>query len=159
MTDAIKTLINKRRKEYMRRGRSEKHQRLAKAIRKSIRCRKKQYSSAKIQNLLHLNPSRYHSAIEDLKANSRLDRWDVRDLFPDKTDAEIADVMAEHFSTVSEEFDPISTAPDSLPICANYSRRSQDHRPKLQNSYLRPPWGSPPLHHKEEFVDSCGVLD
>ena len=42
--------------------------------------------------------------------------FDVRLLFPGKSDQEVSEALADYFNEVSREFDPLSPRPDSCDV-------------------------------------------
>ena len=77
--------------------------------------RKDRYVIVTKENLLASDSQ--HSFFRNLRSFKTADRpkqFDVRLLFPGKTDQEISELLADYFTEVSREFDALS--PDEIPV-------------------------------------------
>ena len=54
------------------------------------------------------NTSMFYKAVKLFQDHDKPPDWDVRQLFPGKTDGEAAEAVAEYFDAISHEFSPIS---------------------------------------------------
>ena len=80
-----------------------------------LKKRKERYVLVQKDNLLAADAERMY--FKNVKAYMSVDRpkpYDVRLLFPGKSDLEVANTLAEYFTRVSNEFEPL--APDDIPV-------------------------------------------
>ena len=106
MNDRIRKLIKKRRKIYDREGRSARWKRFKK---KSDELRRKRAELYMVkQKEILTAPDACRSFFKNVKAYKARDKppeFDVRDLYPDTGDQEVAEKLATHFNKISSEFD------------------------------------------------------
>ena len=110
MNDKIRRLIKKRRKIYDREGRSARWKRLKK---KSDELRRKRAELYMVkQKEILTTPDACRSFFKNVKAYKARDKppeFDVRDLYPDTEDREVAEKLATHFNKISSEFSGLKT--------------------------------------------------
>ena len=105
-------LVKKRRKIYDREGRSRRWKTLKKKSDKLFKKRARQYMENQKKMLTAHDASR--SFFKNIKAYSSKEKpasYNVRDLYPDRDDDEVAEALAEHFIKISREFNGLQAAP------------------------------------------------
>ena len=104
----IRKMIKNRKGIYSREGRSKKWRRLRKVINDLIYKRKEAYLESQRSVLLVEDARRnFFRNIKAFKSKDRPKAFDVRTLFPGKSDGEIADELAGFFNRISHEFEPL----------------------------------------------------
>ena len=108
MTPKIRRLIKIRKRVFKNEGRSKTWKRLKKEIQKLIKIAKSEHFD-KIKKLAHEanNPSSYFRAMKKMSSEETTKQWDIRNLFPGLSDAEIAEKVAVFFMRISDEFEPL----------------------------------------------------
>ena len=77
--------------------------------------RKEKYVLVQKDNLLAKDSDRaYLKNVTAYKTSSHPKPYDIRLLFPGKTDAQVAEELADYFTEVSNEFSPLE--PDQVPV-------------------------------------------
>ena len=108
---AILTQIRKRRKVYLREGRSQLWKRMKKKTAKLTKKRAKNYIKSQKRALLASDASRvFYKNVRSYQSKEKPPSFDVRALFPDKDDQTVSEELADHFNGISLEFDGISQA-------------------------------------------------
>ena len=114
INNRVRKLISRRRGVYRREGRSAKWRRLKRLSDDLIRKRRETYLQSQRQCLLVEDARRnFFRNVKAFKAKERPKPFDVRTLFPGKTDAEVAGSLASYFNRISQEFQPLE--PSDIP--------------------------------------------
>ena len=119
MTKKIRKEIRGRRRLYWQEGgeRTDLWKEEKKRVAKIIYDRKKVYLSEQKRDILADDANR--NFFKHVRNFSRLEKpkiFDVRTLLPGKTDEEVAEILADYFNKVSQEFDPL--LPEHIPVTA-----------------------------------------
>ena len=118
----VRTLIKKRRRLYHREGRSANWRSLMKKIKKLIRKRAANYWEYQKRNLLSSDAGRtFFKNVKSYNCKEKPPQFDVRSLFPNLSDLDVAEKLADHFNGISQEFDGLD--PASVP--STYSSEVQ----------------------------------
>ena len=104
-------MIAARKGIYGREGRSRKWRRLKRVIEASIKKKRDTYLESQ-RNVLLVDDARrnYFRNVKAFKSKDRPRPFDVRSIFPGKSDAEVADALAIYFNRISSEFEPLEPA-------------------------------------------------
>ena len=114
LNEKIKRMIRKRRKVYDREGRSKKWKEMKKASDELCRKRCRAFVDRQRENLTAADASRtFFKNIKSLDSKKKPTIFDVRDLFPGVGDMPVAEKLANHFNSISNEFEGLS--PDQVP--------------------------------------------
>ena len=102
ITKAVKKQIRRRKRVFAREGRSEKWKKLKKETEELIKKKKAEYFEKIKQKTLNArNAKAYYIAVKMLNCKEVPEVWNVRVLFPGKTDGEIATILADYFNRIS----------------------------------------------------------
>ena len=146
MTPKIRKAIRRRKRLFKREGRSEAWRRLKKETEDLIKHAKQERLETIKQLIKETNDVKgYYRAIKNFSTKEEKLPWDVRSLFPGKTDLQIAEIVAAFFVKISDEFVPLPGPLDSLsesdaalrvarsPSATTIARRLKKmHKPKSQ---------------------------
>ena len=114
INNRIRKLVRRRKGIYKREGRSEKWRRLKKITDELIGKRKENYLQSQRSVLLVEDARRnFFRNVKAFQSRERPKPFDVRSLFPGKSDTEVADSLASFFNRISREFDPLE--PSDIP--------------------------------------------
>ena len=114
VNDKIRRLSKKRRKVYDKEGRSERWKSLKKACQDLYKKRAAVYMEEQKRTLTEPDASRsFFKNVKAYQSREKPPQFDVHDLFPDQSDAGIADTLANHFNAISAEFDGLEQ--DQIP--------------------------------------------
>ena len=104
----IRVLVKRRKKVYRKEGRSDKWHRLKKLTEEMIFNRRKKYLESQKKGLLVEDAARnFFRNVKAFQSKERPKPFDVRELFPGKSDPEVAEELAEYFNRISHEFSPL----------------------------------------------------
>ena len=144
INDKIRWLSGKSRKLYDREGRSRRWRNLKKKIAKLSKARAEVHRDNVRQSMTGPDACRnFFRNVQNYSCKEKPPQFDVRDLFQNKSDSEIADSVAEHFNKISNEFsglrpEDVPQAPDlDLPrltpeMVAKRLRQMKKPRTKVQ---------------------------
>ena len=111
----VRALIRKRRRVYHREGRSTKWKDLMKRVRKLVKKRAANYWNYQKKSLLKPDAGRtFFKNVKSYNCKEKPPQFDVRSLFPDLSDSEVSERLADHFNGISQEFDGLD--PASVPV-------------------------------------------
>ena len=114
VNDRIRRLTKKRRKVYDKHGRSKRWRALKKLSDKLYRERAAKYFQNQKQLLTGPDACRsFYRNVRAYKSREKPPDFDVCSLFPEKEKVEVAEELAEHFNSISKEFDGLTE--DQLP--------------------------------------------
>ena len=103
-----KRLIRKKRCIYRAEGKSIRYEIAAEECQAAINLRKKRFLdniTAQIKD--PKDRKAYYRAVNMLKTKEFAIPWDITNLFPDSTEPEIAEMVAEFFNQISQEYVPL----------------------------------------------------
>ena len=135
INDRVRWLSGKSRKLYDREGRSRRWMNLKKKIAKITKKRAEIYMSNVRKNMTGPEACRdFFKNVQNYSCREKPPQFDVRDLFPNKDDREVANKVADHFNKISSEFNGLNPAdvPDTvdldLPVlsCDEIAKRLRD---------------------------------
>lgn len=108
INNRVRKLIRRRRGVYRRESRSSKWRRLKKITDELIKNRRETYLQSQRDCLLVEDARRnFFRNVKAFQAKESPRQFDVRSLFPGKTDAQVADALAAFFNRISQEFQPL----------------------------------------------------
>ena len=114
----IRALARKRRKVYDREGRSSRWRRLKKKRADLYRKRAQVFVETKKKNLTAPDASRFFfKHVKAFKSKEKPPDFNVLDLFPGKSEEEVSELLASHFSKISNEFSGIEE--ENIPTSYN----------------------------------------
>ena len=119
INDKVRWLKGKSRKLYDREGRSRRWLNLKKKIVKITKKRAETYMSNVRANMTGPDACRdFFKNVQNYSCREKPPQFDVRDLFPSRSDKEVADTVAEHFNKISSEFDGLrrEDIPDAVDL-------------------------------------------
>ena len=120
VNDRIRKLWAKRRKIYDRNGRSAAWKKLKKKSDKLVKKRAEKYFERQKSVLISSDAAKsFHKHVKAYKSREKPADFDIRDLYEGKNDAQIAEELADHFNSISCEFDGLSA--DDVPISHSFS--------------------------------------
>ena len=109
ISEAIRQKIKRRKAIFRGCGRNEAWKRLDKAIKKSINFRKDHYNKIQKEKLENLGrSSRWFGVAKYLMSDEVEKKWEVTDLRPDQCPKELANELADHFVSITNENSPLS---------------------------------------------------
>ena len=105
---------------FQKEGRSEVWRAIEKRTRQLIGERKKKYNETTRDKFINKTDSKsFHKGVKAFLSAKETEKWDARSLYPGKTDREIAELLADYFNGISQEYDPL----DITKIPTTYERR------------------------------------
>ena len=105
INDAIRHFIYKRRRVYDREGRSPRWRAMQKKAKRWVRWRAKVYMESQRKAMLGPDAARcFYKNVKAYQSKEKPQNFDVRSLFPGQDDQSVADRLADHFNSVSQEF-------------------------------------------------------
>ena len=114
VNEAIRRRVRQRKGIFRREGRSAKWKRLKKVVERMVKTRREKYMDSQRDVLLKEDSERnFFKNIKSYKNKDKPVQFNVRQLFPGKTDAELANLLADYFNAVSSEFVPLE--PEDIP--------------------------------------------
>lgn len=124
ITDHIRRRIRARDEEFRTGGRGESWRKLKEEVRREMANSKSAYYEREVEKIENASNKRdlAYTALKNLNCPSRPKQWSVCDLFPDKSELETVEVLAEFFSSVSNENLPIQEK--NIPV--TYDRPTYD---------------------------------
>ena len=136
INDKIRWLAGKSRKLYDREGRSRRWRNLKKKIAKLSKSRAEVHRENVKRSMTGPDACKeFFKNVQNYSCREKPAQFDVRSLFPDAGDTEVADKIADHFNKISSEFNGLSegdipnTASDldlSLLSCEQVAKRLRD---------------------------------
>ena len=115
VNNKIRKLSRKRRKVYDREGRSVRWKALKKQCKDLYNKRAATYMEEQKKVLTAPDASRaFFKNVKAYQSREKPPNFDVRELFPEESDDMIADSLADHFNSISSEFEGLS--PDWVPV-------------------------------------------
>ena len=110
----IRKLLKKRRRIYDREGRSPRWKQLKKQCKELYNRRAAVYMEEQKKTLTAPDASRaFFKNVKAYQSREKPSQFDVRELYPDQTDEEVAGKLADHFNSISSEFEGLK--PDQIP--------------------------------------------
>ena len=91
---------------FRREGRSRKWRRINKEIRAQIKKNKKEYAELKIEEGRR-NSKAFYRMVKQFSSKAQIKRWDVPELYPGLSNAEVADKATEYYGTISDLLPPL----------------------------------------------------
>ena len=144
VNNRIRRLIAKRKGVYRREGRSGKWRRLKKLSEELIRTRRATYLDSQKCSLLVDDARRnFFRNVKAFKSKERPRPFDPMDLFPGKSEAEVAAELAAYFNRISSEFHPLEpgdiprTHERGLPTLHPYQVEGRIHAFKKPKSMVK----------------------
>ena len=114
INDRIRWLAGKSRKLYDREGRSRRWRNLKKKIAKLTKARAGVHRDNVRQAMTGPEACRdFFRNVQNYSSREKPPQFDIRELFPNKSDVEVADKVAEHFNKISSEFQGLR--PEDVP--------------------------------------------
>ena len=114
VNNKIRKLSRKRRKIYDKEGRSNRWKVLKKQCKDLYNKRAAAYMQEQKRVLTAPDASRaFYKNVKAYKSKEKPQQFDIHDLYPEKSDPEIADTLATYFNAISNEFEGIT--PDRVP--------------------------------------------
>ena len=111
MTDEIRTLIRKRRRLYRRVKRKEKWMEIKAIVAAKVSERKKGHGQyVKDKFAAEKDSGNFYRSVNSIMKGCEQEAWNVRALYPDQTDQDISEIMAEYFNKISEEYRPLQNS-------------------------------------------------
>ena len=119
MTNGIRDMIRNRKAVYEtdKKKRTDRWKKLKKLTNSMIKSKKREFvDSLKQRAIDEGNSSQFYKAVKCLKDHDKPPEWDVRGIFPNLTDKQVADKIAVFFNKISQEFESISDLNITEPI-------------------------------------------
>ena len=114
VNDALRRLSKKRRRVYDKEGRSARWKKLTKKSKKMYRQRAENYINTQKEKLTARDAEKnFYKNIKAYKSREKPPNFNPCNLYPDASEGEVAEKLADHFNAVSKEFDGIE--PDQIP--------------------------------------------
>ena len=114
LSDGLRKPISKRAAIFRQTGRSKKWKRLDKAIKKTLAYRKRIYNQKQKERLEACGRTgQWWSIAKYMVSDENPRPWSITDLNPDKTPADLASELADHFTSVTNQSVPLTTIPQS----------------------------------------------
>ena len=114
INNKARRLMRRKKAEYRNHGRSKHWRRMRHQLEKLLKERKKKYeSSQKIRLLASDGERHFFKNVKNYQNKSRPEPFDVRTIFPGKSDQEVVTLLARHFNKISHEFSPLQ--PSEVP--------------------------------------------
>ena len=109
MMDWLRDLIEYRRKIFKTDGsRSVRWRVLKRRIERTVEKRKKKHNEFIIEKFKgSSDPSAFYRMVNCLIGKNEKPRWSPSDMYPDLSDREAAERLAEYFNSISNEFQPL----------------------------------------------------
>ena len=108
ITDGLRSSIKKRAAVFRESGRSQKWKKIDKAIKKTLAYRKRVYNVKQKERLEKEGKrGQWWSISKYLGSDENPRQWSISDLDPDKSAEEMADYLADHFLTVTNQARPL----------------------------------------------------
>lgn len=121
MADWLRDLIEDRRKIYMRSSRRSAEWRHIKTkVSRIVKKRKKSYNQFLIGKLEDDRSSRnFYQQVNGLLGTNDKPRWSPLDMYENKNEDEVADILAQYFNNISNEYTPLCATdlPVTYPRC------------------------------------------
>ena len=115
VTNKYRRLVRKRKRIFKREGRSDRWKRAKKKTEELAEKLKKEYfEKMKKVAFAAKNSKCYYKAVKMLGGKEAPKTFDIRVLFPGKSDAEIVEELAAYFNRISNEFVPLGKASAAL---------------------------------------------
>ena len=117
--DRILWLIKKRRKIYDKEGRSARYKTIRKRSDKLSRDRASAFlKQQRLKMTSHDSARNFYRNVKAFNTREKPPEFDVRDLYPDSSDKEVAESLAAHFNAISSEFNGLSDSdiPSSIDL-------------------------------------------
>ena len=109
VSNRIRRLIRRKKRAYRKGGKSQTYIRKAKVAEKEILINKIRFLDKVKDGIRKDGDVRgFYRAVKLLETEETPPRWNIKSLFPQKTDKEIAEVSAEFFNRISNEFVPVA---------------------------------------------------
>ena len=112
INETIRKLWSKRRKVYDTQGRSAAWKKLKKKSDKLIRKRASRYMEKQKEILTAPDAARsFYKNVKAYKSKEKPVEFNVKNLFDNKSDKDVAESLADHFNSISREFDGLTEIP------------------------------------------------
>ena len=100
--------VNRKMAIYKREGKSERYKQASKECLSVINNAKKEFIDRVIEKCKKSRNSKgYYKAVKVLNSKEAPIIWEICSLYPDKSEAEIAEIVAEFFNSISQEYPPL----------------------------------------------------
>ena len=108
MTNGIRGMIQQKKKIYKRMGfKSQEWKKMKREVEKVLFEKKEAYYKRTVASLKGAARKNWHRRMKVLMDSEPTRKWSVRDLWPDRSDRDIAELLADHFNQISMEFTPL----------------------------------------------------
>ena len=115
MTQKLKKLDRQRKRVYHKQRRSEKWKALDKLFKKKVKDAKETFYKDMVADLKTKNPSQWYSSLKRISGEeTKGQKVEIEEIF-DKTDQEQAEIIADYFSSIPNEYDPLKDDDISVP--------------------------------------------
>ena len=115
MTQKLKKLDRKRKRIYCTERCSEKWKNLNKFFKKEVKSAKNSFYRNTIADLKEKNPSQWYSSLKRISGyDQKSEKVIISEIF-DKTDQEQAEMIAQYFSSIPNEYDALKTEDIKIP--------------------------------------------
>ena len=109
MSPELKQLHRKMQREYFKKRKSEKFKELKLKFKKLKRKTLKKFYSNFVSDLKESDPAKWYSMAKRIGAVDKMSRCDIQvQCLENKSNKQCADAIAEHFSSISNEYSPIN---------------------------------------------------
>ena len=135
-------LSNKKMRIYKKEGKSERYKRASKEYEAALKEAKEVFMEGVLTKCKKArNTKGYYKTIKMFQTKEAPVPWDIRSLYPDESDSEIAEIVADFFNTISQEYPPLPSperewARDSEPIIQEYEVAARIKSFKKPNSVV-----------------------
>ena len=117
MSKELRDMIRRRRAVFKRDGRSENWWRLKLRSRNAIKERRDKYNSERREKIMGADKNNFYKCVNAFL--NQVERWDIRMLYPDLNDQQIADEVAIFFNRIANEYPPLH---DTRPLSLSMTR-------------------------------------
>ena len=129
VTSQIKTHIRKRQREYRKHRRSDKWSTLNDKVKELIKNAKGKYYKNVVADLKESNDGQWYSKLKKISSfNKHLQKPIIVSEISEYTDQEQADLIADKFSKISNEYDAIKTSDIKIPFFTQESIPHTTHK-------------------------------
>ena len=119
MTEELKLLRRQRQRAYRKGGRNEKYLTLLKKFEQKLKTEAEKYRQKILTEVAEGSRANSYSALRLLETGVQVSKKELTlPSHADLTPAQSAEKMANYFSKISQEFDPINT--ENFPPCINH---------------------------------------
>ena len=137
MTDGIRDMIRRRRKMFKKMKRRGNWRVLKDRVSAIVEERKKVNNERILEGFLNnKNPRDFHRAVKKLLGENEPPRWKPQQMYPEASNLEAAENIAEYFNSISQEYDPLlneqipTTYSRQIPrlTCEEVAKRLKDNK-------------------------------